>query len=48
MARLQPRWRQLVERLKAQGKASTVVIAAVANRFVRWLYDEGVRQQALP
>jgi transposase len=46
LARLQPRWRQLAERLKTRGKPSTVVIAAVANRFVRWLYLEGVRQQA--
>jgi transposase len=46
LARLQPRWRELAQRLKAQGKASTVVVAAVANRFVRWLYHEGVRQQA--
>ena len=46
LARLQPRWRELAQRLKAQGKPSTVVAAAVANRFVRWLYHEGVRQQA--
>ena len=44
--RLQPRWRQLAQRLKERGKPSTVAIAAVANRFVRWLYHEGVRQQA--
>jgi len=47
LARLQPRWRALAQRLKAQGKPSTVVVAAVANRFVRWLYHEGVRQQAV-
>jgi transposase len=46
LARLGPRWRQLAERLKARGKPSTVAVAAVANRFVRWLYHEGVRQQA--
>jgi transposase len=46
LIRCQPRWRQLAERLRAQGKPSTVVTAAVANRFVRWLYHEGVRQQA--
>jgi transposase len=46
LIRCQPRWRQLAERLKAQGKPSTVATAAVANRFVRWLYHEGVRQQA--
>jgi transposase len=46
LIRCQPRWRQLAQRLRAQGKPSTVVTAAVANRFVRWLYHEGVRQQA--
>jgi transposase len=46
LARLQPRWRDLAQRLKARGKPSTVAIAAVANRFVRWLYHEGVRQHA--
>lgn len=46
LARLQPRWRELAQRLKSQGKPSTVAVAAVANRFVRWLYHEGVRQQA--
>ena len=45
LARLEPRWRQLADRLKAQGKPSTVAVAAVANRFVRWLYHEGVRRQ---
>jgi transposase len=34
LIRCQPRWRQLALRLKAQGKPSTVVTAAVANRFV--------------
>ena len=46
LARLQPRWQKLAQRLKARGKPSTVVVAAVANRFVRWLYHEGIRQQA--
>jgi hypothetical protein len=46
LARLQPRWRQLAQRLLGRGKPSTVAVAAVANRFVRWLYHEGVRQQA--
>jgi transposase len=45
LARLEPRWRQLAERLKAHGKPSTVAVAAVANRFVRWLYHEGLRRQ---
>src|SRR5262249_44017831 len=41
-----PRRRPVAQRRKAQGKANTVVVAAVANRFVRWLYHEGLRQQA--
>jgi transposase len=45
LARLEPRWRQLADRLKARSKPSTVAVAAVANRFVRWLYHEGLRQQ---
>ena len=47
LARLQPRWRDLAQRLKAKGKPSTVAVAAVANRFVRWLYHQGVRQQKM-
>ena len=46
LIRCQPRGRQRAQRLRAQGKPRTVVTAAVANRFVRWLYHEGVRQQA--
>jgi transposase len=46
LARLGPRWRELAQRLKARGKPSTVAVAAVANRFARWLYHGGVRQQA--
>jgi transposase len=46
LMRFDPARRQLAERLKAAGKPSCVVAAAVANRFVRWLYHEGVRRQA--
>jgi len=47
LIRCQPRGRQRAQRLRAQGKPRTVVTAAVANRFVRWLDHEGVRQQAV-
>jgi transposase len=40
LARLDPRWRALAGRLKAAGKAASVVIAAVANRWIRRLYYE--------
>ncbi len=46
MEQLQPHWRELAQRLKARGKPSSVAVAAVANRFVRWLYHEGMHQQA--
>ena len=33
-----PRWMKLAQRLKARGKHICVVVAAVANRYVRWLH----------
>jgi len=38
LARLEPRWRQLAQHLRSQGKPGSVVAAAVANRWVRWLF----------
>ena len=35
-----PRWGQLAARMLRQGKAKNVVVAAVANRWVRWLHHE--------
>lgn len=34
------RWGGLVRRLLKQGKRKNVVVAAVANRFMRWLYHQ--------
>ncbi len=34
------RWAKLAQQLKGRGKHSCVVVAAVANRFVRWLYHQ--------
>ena len=40
LARLQPRWQQFKAKLMARGKRGSVASAAVANRFVRWLYHQ--------
>lgn len=40
LARLDPRWRVLSERLRRAGKPGSVVAAAVANRWVRWLFHQ--------
>jgi transposase len=40
LARFDPRWGELGLRLRAAGKPSCVVIAAVANRWVRWLFHQ--------
>jgi transposase len=40
LARQQARWRDLAARLRAGGKPTVVVVAAVANRYVRWLYHQ--------
>jgi transposase len=38
VGRLQGRWSTLAAKLLRSGKPKNVVIAAVANRFIRWLY----------
>jgi transposase len=38
LKRFDPRWRQLAERMRQGGKAGSVIAAAVANRWVRWLH----------
>lgn len=40
LTRYEPRWRELKEHLKRQGKPGAVAVAAVANRWVRWLYHQ--------
>jgi transposase len=42
-----PRWGKLAARMLRQGKAKNVVVAAVANRWVRWLHHELQRNQQL-
>lgn len=40
LVRFQPRWRTLRDRLCEAGKPVTVAVAAVANRWTRWLFHE--------
>jgi len=40
LIRYDPRWSRLGLRLRAAGKAGSLVAAAVANRWVRWLYHQ--------
>lgn len=38
LKRYDARWRQLADQLKKKGKPGSVIAAAVANRWVRWLH----------
>lgn len=40
LSRNHPRFKALAQSLRARGKPGSLVSAAVANRFVRWLYHE--------
>ena len=40
LIRTDTRWRDMALRLRAGGKAPSVIVAAVANRWVRWLFNE--------
>ena len=40
LARLDERWKSFGKKLRARGKAGSVVAAAVANRWVRWLHHQ--------
>lgn len=40
LMRLEPRWQEMTYRLLAAGKKKSVIGAAVANRWIRWLYHE--------
>ena len=40
LCRCVPRWRQFKARLTLSGKAGSLAAAAVANRWVRWLYHQ--------
>ena len=40
LIRYEPRWTTLAIKLRSSGKPGSVVAAAVANRWVRWLYHQ--------
>ncbi len=40
IGRYDDKWKALKERLVARGKPKSVAIAAVANRWIRWLYHQ--------
>ena len=42
LRRTDPRWQDFSERLTAAGKSGSVATAAVANRWIRWLYHQMV------
>lgn len=46
LKRYDPRWRSLAEGLKKRGKPGSVIAAAVANRWVRWLHYDLLQKPA--
>lgn len=40
LKRHDPRWSQLAGKMRAKGKPGSVIAAAVANRWVRWLFHQ--------
>jgi transposase len=40
LMRYDPRWKELASKLKQSGKPTCVVVAAVSNRWVRWLFHQ--------
>ena len=46
LARYDPRWAGLAGSLRARGKPGSVVAAAIANRWMRWLYHPMVSPMA--
>ena len=40
LRRFDPRWRELSRRMQEAGKPTSVIIPAIANRWVRWLYHQ--------
>lgn len=46
--RVQGKWAELAARMLARGKPKNVVVAAIANRWVRWLHHELRREPPAP
>jgi len=47
LRRHDPRWKGLFERLRSNGKPTCVAVAAVANRWVRWLHHEMTKETVM-
>jgi transposase len=47
LGRWEPRWKELKQQLVARGKPASVATAAVANRWIRWLFHQ-VRSVEVP
>lgn len=48
LKRTEPRWQHLAQTLKQRGKPGSVIAAAVANRWVRWLHWDLVKKPEPP
>jgi transposase len=48
LIRYDPHWRDMAKRLRANGKKPCVVVAAVANRWVRKLFHQMTNPQTIP
>lgn len=48
LKRYDARWRALADSLKKRGKPGSVIAAAVANRWVRWMHYDLLRKPAEP
>ncbi len=46
LMRMEPRWQKMTYNMLARGKKKSVIGAAVANRWIRWLYHEMQDQKA--
>ena len=46
LARYDPRWNAMNHRMRMRGKPGSVVAAAVANRWMRWLFHEVSKAKA--
>jgi transposase len=45
LCRMPGRWREMKQQLRAAGKPASLATAAVANRWMRWLYHEMLERQ---
>jgi len=45
LCRWDPRWKALKQQLVARGKPRSVATAAVANRWLRWIYHQIIEEQ---